>query len=250
MAGRSAALKQTIRMLCFAGLSPIGFKRLGGRMAPQYLDTNIGMDATVTKFSLSLMSIAASAALIIAGSSAPAFAAEDAGIQARQVVGAPGPLDGETLFRATVFGQGDPAIKLGELAPEIGQTPAVMSLADEVVAEIQRADPVYFDRFAAMAQSGSVFEVDAAFAETSSQFDSAITSLGYADAKPGDMVSPQWAAVAIVLFAVGAVVYAGAAVLQVNMVATTNLWWPTATTSDAATLSQERWVASMTTALD
>ena len=156
--------------------------------------------------------------------------------------------EGEPLFRAIVFGQGEAASKLEGLTNPVDVTPEVEGEIDRIVAQMKSIDETYFDRFAELAQSGDVLKVENAFTETGDVLNEALTALGYGDGSVSGEVSTD--CIQVVLFAVAVLVYAGAAVLQVAAVAVTWLYKGYASrTSGESELAREKWIASVTTAL-
>ena len=153
---------------------------------------------------------------------------------------------GEEVFRATAFGQGPLATELGGLVPDVPQTPEVTATADALVAEMSRLEPGFFRSFARETQSGDAYRVQDAFTAASGLIERAADGIGLVDGSTGEPTE-RWAAIQLVLFAVAGAVYAYAAVLQVQAVATKTVW---ASRADGDTsLARERWLAQLTTAL-
>ena len=176
-----------------------------------------------------------------AGASSATTASKGRGVSVAQS----GRFTGEELFRGVVFGQGGAGHALGNLTASVDLSPEVVREIDVIVAEVQAQAPSFFDQFAAMAQSGDVMKVERAFTELGTVLDAALEHLGYrADVNTRD-VSP--ACIQVVLFAVGALVYAGVAILQVAAVAVSVLY---ASPRDAQpALSHEKWIAEATVRL-
>ncbi|MEA9984599.1 hypothetical protein QN358_04875 [Subtercola sp. RTI3] len=151
------------------------------------------------------------------------------------------------MFRAAVFGEGEAAIKLAGLTTPVAITPEVDQEIGRIVARINADDPTFFNRFAALAQSGNALKVDDAFRQTSKTLDSALLELGYADKVNTAATTPQ--CIQFVLFAVAALVYAGAAILQVAAVAVSFWYAGPKAAGDTSTLTREKWIAAVTTAL-
>lgn len=154
---------------------------------------------------------------------------------------------GEDLFRGVVFGQGPARDVLGNLTARVAVTPDVAREIDRIVSDVRREDPDFFDDFADLAQSGDVVRVKDAFARLGAVLETALDNLGYTDGSNSAVLTPR--CIQIVLFAVGAVVYAGAAILQVAAVAV-SVWYagPRSATSQPE-LSYEKWIAEATVRL-
>ena len=209
----------------------------------------------MSKLGKAFIGVSVSATLVLAGTltGTAVFAADRAPVAKAHVAAVVAtdthaPLDGETLFRAVVFGQGDAAPRFAELTKSIEKDEEINGEIDRVVAAIETADPSYFDTFADLAQSGDVLKVEKAFQITGPVVEAALTSLGYGPNVQNDTVSPQ--CIQVVLFAVAALVYAGAAILQVAAVAV-SFWYADGDPSSrqAQTLTQEKWIAAVTKAL-
>jgi SdpC family antimicrobial peptide len=155
--------------------------------------------------------------------------------------------DGEELFRGVVFGQGKAGRVLGDLTAPVQITREVESEIDRIVADIRTEDPGFFAQFATRAQSGDVIQVRDAFADLGRALDRTLNNLGYEDGSNAATVTPR--CIQVVLFAVGALVYAGAAILQVAAVAV-SIWWAGPRTSEGQPqLSYEKWIAEATVRL-
>lgn len=154
---------------------------------------------------------------------------------------------GEELFRGVVFGQGSAGKVLGDLTARVALTREVEREIDRIVAEIQREESGFFSEFASLAQSGDVIQVRDAFADLGRALNSALENLGYADGSNATAVTPR--CIQVVLFAVGAVVYAGAAILQVAAVAV-SVWYAGPKSAGAQPqLTHEKWIAEATVRL-
>ena len=209
----------------------------------------------MSKIGRVIMGISVSATLVLAGTltSTAVVAAEPAPISAAPAAvimkkDAHAPLDGETLFRAVVFGQGAAAERFSDLTKPVEKTEEINSEINRVVAAIDTADPAYFDNFADLAQSGNVLKVEEAFRITGPVLNSALTTLGYGTEANKDIVSPQ--CIQVILFAVAVLVYAAAGILQVAAVAV-SVWYEPSDSSSrlSAPLSKDKWIAAATKAL-
>ncbi|TFD85086.1 hypothetical protein E3T61_18345 [Cryobacterium lactosi] len=140
-------------------------------------------------------------------------------------------------------------MKLEGLTNPVDMTPEVEGEIDRIVAQINSIDATYFDRFAELAQSGDVLQVETAFTDTGDVLNEALTALGYGDGSVSGEVSPD--CIQVVLFAVAVLVYAGVAVLQVAAVAVSWLYKGYAKRASGvdSELAREKWIASVTTAL-
>jgi len=153
---------------------------------------------------------------------------------------------GQDIFRATAFGEGELAKSLGTLAPSEDHSPELQDMAKALTSKMQALDSTFFPRFAKNAQSGDPYLVEAGFDEAGELVQQAANELGYTETKMGES-SPRWAAITLVLFAAVGAVYAYAAVLQIQAVATsTKLWSKSGKDGD---LARERWIADVSVAL-
>lgn len=160
---------------------------------------------------------------------------------------------GEDMFRALIFGQGSLAAAIGELAPQMEQTREVVQVTDAIVRHVTSIDAQFFDHFKSEVTSGSAARVDVALQEAGTAVASALRALGYTDetGATGPSVTPRFAAVQVVLFAVAGVVVGVAAVLVTAAVATQTVMYPARTGSVASrgvSLSYDRWVAEIVVA--
>lgn len=154
---------------------------------------------------------------------------------------------GEELFRGVVFGQGKAGKVLGDLTAAVRITPELEREIDRIVSDIQSEDASFLSEFAARAQSGDVIQVRDAFTSLGQALETTLSNLGYADGSNAVAVTPR--CIQVVLFAVAAVVYAGAAILQVAAVAV-SVWYAGPRSMDAQPqLSYERWIAEATVRL-
>lgn len=152
--------------------------------------------------------------------------------------------DGEELFRGVVFGQGKAGRVLGDLTAPVQITREVESEIDRIVADIRAENPGFFAQFATQAQSGDVIQVRDAFAGLGRALDTSLDNLGYSDSSNTATVTPR--CIQVVLFAVGALVYAGAAILQVAAVAV-SVWYAGPRSAEGQPqLSYEKWIAEAT----
>jgi SdpC family antimicrobial peptide len=150
---------------------------------------------------------------------------------------------GEDLFRAIVFGDLDRTPELHGQLPELAQTAEAQKVIERIVTEIDSTNPEFFDEFADDLQSGNVHKVESGLDDAAVVMADSLIDLGYATDE--DLVSPQWAAITVVLFAAAAVVVGGAAVLTVTAVSTVNVFWGAAATGDSS-LEQEKQIATLT----
>lgn len=160
---------------------------------------------------------------------------------------------GEEMLRALIFGQGSLAVAIGDLAPQMEQTREVVQVTDAIVRHIKSTDEQFFDRFKSGVTSGTAARVDVALQEAGTQVASALRVLGYTDetGATGPSVTPRFAAVQVVLFAVAGVVVGVAAVLVTAAVATQTVMYPARSGSVASrgvSLSYDRWVAEIAVA--
>jgi len=157
------------------------------------------------------------------------------------------PFNGEELFRGVVFGQGTAGKVLGNLTARVRVTPEVEGEIDRIVADIQAEDAGFFSEFATLAQSGDVIQVRDAFASLGQALESSLDNLGYSDGSNAATITPR--CIQVVLFAVAALVYAGAAILQVAAVAV-SVWYAGPRSMDTQPqLSYEKWIAEATVRL-
>ncbi|MFJ8894934.1 hypothetical protein ACIRCZ_10135 [Leifsonia sp. NPDC102414] len=155
--------------------------------------------------------------------------------------------NGEELFRGVVFGQGAAGNVLGGLSARVRITPEVEREIDRIVADIQAEDEGFFSEFATLAQSGDVLQVRDAFARLGQVLETSLENLGYSDGSNAATVTPR--CIQVVLFAVAALVYAGAAILQVAAVAV-SVWYAGPRSMDTQPqLSYEKWIAEATVRL-
>lgn len=157
---------------------------------------------------------------------------------------------GEEMFRALMFGQGALGREIGPLAPRMMQTDEVVHVTDALTSHIEQADASFFDRFKGGVTSGQAVAVDAMLREAGAQLGSALGALGLVDESgaTGPSITPRFAAVQVVLFAVAGVVVGVAAVLVTAAVATQTVMYPARSTSTASrgvALSYDRWVAEI-----
>lgn len=186
----------------------------------------------------------------LVASGVSAASASDAAAPARRVVAASASSErfsGEELFRGVVFGQGKAGRVLGDLTAPVQMTREVEREIDRIVSDIRSEEPGFFVDFAAQAQSGDVIQVRDAFAALGRVLDATLDNLGYSDGSNATTVTPR--CIQVVLFAVGALVYAGAAILQVAAVAV-SVWYAGPRSADAQPqLSYEKWIAEATVRL-
>lgn len=160
---------------------------------------------------------------------------------------------GEELLRAIVFGDLSQTPTLVGEVPSTPQSAEAEIVIDGLIEQIAETDPLFFDAFASKLQSGDVLQVQEALDDSGLALSDALVDGGYAT--EGELVSPQWAAIAVVVFAVGAVVVAGAAVLVVSVVSVngqvaTNFQVKNSSgRSVPGSLSQEKMIAELTLAL-
>lgn len=155
--------------------------------------------------------------------------------------------NGEDLFRGVVFGQGKARKLLGDLRAHVEITPDVELEIDRIVADIQAKNAGFFLEFGAKAQSGDVLQVRDAFASLGHALESTLDNLGYPDVANSEAITPR--CIQVVLFAVAALVYAGAAILQVAAVAV-SVWYAGPRSIDGQPqLSYEKWIAEATVRL-
>lgn len=184
-----------------------------------------------------------SAALVASGITAASASTPGMDTDSTRSASEDAAFDGEVLFRGVVFGQGPAGDVLGELTAQTKLTTEVEGEIDRVVDNIREEDPTFFDEFGERAQSGDVLQVKEAFTDLGQALDTTLQNLGYSDGS-NKAVTP--ACIQVVLFAVAAVVYAGAAILQVAAVAV-SVWYAGPKSAQAqAPLSYEKWIAEAT----
>lgn len=160
---------------------------------------------------------------------------------------------GEDLLRAVVFGDLSATPELVGVVPATSQTTEAETVIDGLIASVDTRNPEFFDEFAADIRSGDVHRVESALSSAQDALATATVDEGYAT--EGDLISPQWAAIAAVVFAAAAVVVGGVAVLLVNTVAVNNVYAQATVTkgasanSGAASLSEEKLIAGLTAQL-
>lgn len=151
---------------------------------------------------------------------------------------------GQELFRQIIFGQGELPLAMQAYTPDLEQTTESRKIAASIMHRLNEGD--FYSRFAKEITSGSAARVDSVLRLASEKLDVAIEDLGLDRdaAAPG---STRYAAIALVLFAVSALVVGTVAVLITAAVSTKVKMYGRDSSTASGGLSYERWVSVITT---
>lgn len=192
------------------------------------------------------LGVTLSTALLVVAVATPAIAAGTPQASSSVQSSTGSVYSGEALFEAIVFGTGPAVVEVTDLATPVEQAPEAVAAIAAIVDEIHAIEPAFFDRLESGLQSGNVKLVDSALQETSSVLAEALLSLGYLTETD---IAAGPTCIQVVLFAVAALVVAGAGVLLVTAVSVTNVFWgPTAVDGSKSALRYEKLVAQIASA--
>ena len=187
-------------------------------------------------------------AVSLVGATAPPALAAGSSTGIAQRSAASPRLDGETIFRGLVFGQGPAAQLFPELANTPVATPEQAAAINTIVAEMRTLDPTFFDRFGRAMHSGSRVRVRAALEETNSLGQQAVSALN-AVRDPG--LAQQECLFVFIAGAVVLVVVAAGAAAVVAVVVWLWFWFwaPSAQAQAQSTLIRDQWSTKIATTL-